>query len=235
VETQPGNPKQNPPLTDEETVKLIDIFNDRYELIGTEDKKMAHAKGLWHRTFSALAVNPTSRRVILQKKAPGRYTFDRPDYADITVGGHYQAGEAIADGIREVHEELGLPVAYNDLHPIGLRQTAVTLAPDYIEREFQHWHLLPLDVPLESIPLADAEVAGLVDLGLEDALKLAEGNTDSVPARYATRTGIGLEYSEGSLTSADLVPNYVKLDQLYLRLFVAAHRFCAGERTHVFW
>jgi hypothetical protein len=63
---------------------------------------MAHAKGLWHRTFSALAVNPTSRRVILQKKAPGRYTFDRPDYADITVGGHYQAGEAIADGIREV-------------------------------------------------------------------------------------------------------------------------------------
>jgi 8-oxo-dGTP pyrophosphatase MutT (NUDIX family) len=217
------------------TVKLIDIFNDRYELVGTEEKKSAHAKGLWHRTFSALVINPTSRRVILQKKAPGRYTFDRPDYADITVGGHYQAGETIPDGVREVHEELGLTVAYGDLHPIGLRQTAVTLAPDYIEREFQHWHLLPLDVALEEIPLADAEVSGLVDIALDDALALADGDTDTVPARYATRTDTVLGYSEAALTRADLVPNYLKLDQLYLRLFVAAHRFCAGERTHVFW
>ncbi|MCP2258533.1 NUDIX domain-containing protein [Streptoalloteichus tenebrarius] len=214
---------------------LIDIFNDRYEPIGTGDKKTAHAKGLWHRTFSALAINPTTRRVILQKKAPGRYSFDRPDYADITVGGHYQAGESIPDGVREVHEELGLPVAYGDLHPIGLRQTAVTLAPDHIEREFQHWHLLPLDGELDDIPLSDAEVSGLVDLALDDAIALADGDTGTVPARYATRTETGLEYGEATLSTADLVPNYLTLDQLYLRLFVAARRFCAGERTHVFW
>lgn len=214
---------------------LIDVFNDRYEPVGTEDKKTAHTKGLWHRTFSALAINPTTSRVILQKKAPGRYSFDRPDYADITVGGHYQAGETIPEGVREVHEELGLPVAYGDLHPIGLRQTAVTLAPDYIEREFQHWHLMPLDLDLDAIPLAHAEVSGLVDVGLDDALALADGNTDTIPARYATRIDTGLQYSEAALTSTDLVPNYLKLDQLYLRLFVAARRFCAGERTHVFW
>ncbi|MEU4675134.1 NUDIX domain-containing protein [Amycolatopsis sp. NPDC023774] len=216
-------------------MNLIDVFNDRYEPVGTEDKAAAHAKGLWHRTFSALAVNPATQRVILQKKAPGRYGFDRPDYADITVGGHYQAGETIPDGVREVQEELGLSVAYGDLHPIGLRQTAVTLAPDYIEREFQHWHLIPLAVALEDIPLADAEVSGLVDIALDDAIRLADGNTDTVPARYATRTDTGLEYREATLTTADLIPNYLKLDQLYLRLFVAAHRFCAGERAHLFW
>lgn len=216
-------------------MKLIDIFNDRYEHVGTEDKKTTHAKGLWHRTFSALAVNPTTGRVILQKKAPGRYSFDRPDYADITVGGHYHAGETIPDGVREVHEELGLPVTYTDLHPIGLRQTAVTLAPDYLEREFQHWHLLPLDLDLDAIPLADAEVSGLVDVDLNDAVALADGDVDTIPARYATRTDTGLQYSEAALTSTDLIPNYLKLDQLYLRLFVAARRYCAGERTHVFW
>ncbi len=216
-------------------MKLIDIFNDRYEPVGTEDKKTAHAQGLWHRTFSALAINPTTSRVLLQKKTPGRYSFDRPDYADITVGGHYQAGETIPDGVREIHEELGLPVAYGDLHPIGLRQTAVTLAPDYIEREFQHWHLLPLDLELDAIPLADAEVSGLVDIDLDDALALTDGDATTIPARYATRTDTGLAYSEATLTRADLVPNYLTLDQLYLRLFVAARRFCAGERTHVFW
>ncbi|MGL5866772.1 MAG: NUDIX hydrolase [Dermatophilaceae bacterium] len=216
-------------------VNLIDIFNDRYELVGTEEKNTAHATGLWHRTFSALAINPTTQRVVLQKKAPGRYSFDRPDYADITVGGHYQAGETIPDGVREVHEELGLPVAYSDLHPIGLRQTAVTLAPDYIEREFQHWHLIPLDVALEDIPLADAEVSGLVDIALTDAIALADGDTNAVRARYATRADNGVEYCEATLTTSDLIPNYLRLDQLYLRLFVAARRFCAGDRRHVFW
>lgn len=214
---------------------LIDIFTDRYDHVGTEEKKEAHRQGLWHRTFSALALNPTTRRVVLQKKAPGRYSFERPDYADITVGGHYHAGETVEDGVREVHEELGLPTTYVDLHPIGLRQTAVTLAEDYIEREFQHWHLLPLDVDLDAIPLADAEVAGLVDMDLDDAITLAEGSSRAIPARYATRTDHGLTYSEATLSRTELVPNYLALDQLYLRLFIAARRYCAGERQHLFW
>ncbi|HVK22778.1 MAG TPA: NUDIX domain-containing protein [Actinokineospora sp.] len=214
---------------------LIDIFNDRYEHIGTTDKKAAHAQGLWHRTFSALAINTGTRRVLLQKKTPGRYSFDRPDYADITVGGHYHAGETIPDGIREVHEELGLHIPYSDLHPLGIRQTAITLAPDYVEHEFQHWHLLPLDIPLEQIPLADAEVSGLVDIDIDHAISLADGSTDTVPAHYATRNGDGLDYAEGTLTATDFVPNYLKLDQLYLRLFAAARRYCDNDRTHLFW
>ncbi|WP_197671751.1 NUDIX hydrolase [Devriesea agamarum] len=54
-------------------MNLIEIFNDRYEPIGTEDKHTAHVKGLWHRTFSALAITPSTRCLLLQKKAPGRY------------------------------------------------------------------------------------------------------------------------------------------------------------------
>ena len=214
---------------------LIDIFNDRYEHLGTADKEVAHRQGLWHRTFSALAVNPSRQSVLLQKKARGRYAFDRPDYADITVGGHLHAGEDIPDGIREVHEELGLPVAYSDLHPIGIRQTAVTLAVDYCEREFQHWHLLPLQVELEEIPMADDEVAGLVEVDLDAALALAAGDEDSVPARYASRTDSGVLYREDVLSRSELVPNYLALDQLYLRLFLAARRFVQGEREHLFW
>jgi 8-oxo-dGTP pyrophosphatase MutT (NUDIX family) len=214
---------------------LIDVYTDRYEHVGTEDKKQAHRLGLWHRTFSALAINPRARRITLHKKAPGRYSFDRPDYADITVGGHYHAGESVQAGVREVHEELGLPVTYRDLHPIGIRQTAVTLADDYIEREFQHWHLLPLTLDLDAIPLADAEVSGLVDVDLGDAISLADGSTEAAQARYVTRTETGLTYSEATLSRSDLIPNYLKLDQLYLRLFIAARRYCAGERQHLFW
>ncbi|WP_432855298.1 hypothetical protein ACQPXB_22035 [Amycolatopsis sp. CA-161197] len=43
---------------------------------------------------------------------------------------------------------------------------------------------------LEDIPLAEAQVSGLVDIDLDDAIRLAD--SDSVPARYATRTDTGL-------------------------------------------
>lgn len=213
----------------------IDIFTDTYEHIGTEDKKLAHQRGLWHRTFSALAINPSTRRVLLQKKSPGRYSFDRPDYADITVGGHYHAGERIENGVREVREELGLDIDYSDLHPIGLRQTAVTLAEDYVEREFQHWHILPITLELEDIPFAGAEVAGLAEIAVDDALSLARGDADAVPARFSSRAPEGVQYTEAALRRSDLVPNYLALDQLYLRLFISARRYCDGERGDLFW
>ncbi|MFC7643560.1 NUDIX domain-containing protein [Streptosporangium lutulentum] len=130
-------------------------------------------EGLWHRTFSCLVVSPSTQTVLLQKKQPGRYVFDRPDHADFTVGGHYEAGESIADGVREIREELGLDVDYKELQPLGIRQTAVALAPKWIEREFQYWHLLALPLGLEEIPLDDAEVSGLVQIGLDDAIALA--------------------------------------------------------------
>jgi isopentenyldiphosphate isomerase len=217
-------------------MNLIDTFTDRYEHTGTEDKKIAHERGLWHRTFSCLVFDPVRQTVLLQKKAPGRTVFDRPDYADFTVGGHYQAGETIPDGTRELHEELGLTtISYPDLHPIGIRQTAVTLAPGWLEREFQHWHLLPLQAELEEIPLDDAEVAGLVQLDLTDAIHLAAGDRSEVPAHYLIRHGDDRQYQEGVLSTADLIPGYLKIDQLYLRLFTAARRYIHGERAHLFW
>ena len=89
----------------------IDIYNDKYEWVGTASKKEAHQKGLWHRVFTALLVNPRRKTVLLQKKVPDRYSFNRPDYIDVSVGGHYLAGETIEEGIkREIREETQLEI-----------------------------------------------------------------------------------------------------------------------------
>ncbi|MFD0772536.1 NUDIX domain-containing protein [Streptomonospora algeriensis] len=216
---------------------LIDIYTDRNEHLGTEDKKIAHESGLWHRTFSCLALNPNAATVLLQKKSPGRYVFDRPDYADFTVGGHYHAGETIPEGVRELREELGLDTPYTDLQPLGIRQTAVTLAPGWIEHEFQYWHLLPLDLDMADIPLDDAEVSGLVEIALDDAIALAGAETTQASARYLVRDGQDghRQILDGALTREDLIPGYLTVDQLYLRMFIAARRYLNGEGTHLFW
>lgn len=216
---------------------LIDIYTDRNEHVGTEDKKRAHEQGLWHRTFSCLAINPTTATVLLQKKSPGRYVFDRPDHADFTVGGHYHAGETIGEGVRELREELGLDTPYTDLQPLGIRQTAVTLAPAWIEHEFQYWHLLPLNLDLADIPLGDAEVSGLVEVALDDAIALASAQTTQAPARYLIRDDQDGHHQvlDDALHGEDLIPGYLTIDQLYLRMFISARRYLNGERTHLFW
>jgi hypothetical protein len=84
---------------------------------------------------------------------------------------------------------------------VGIRQTAVTLPGGRIEREFQHWHILPLDLSLGDIPLCDDEVSGLIEVSLDHAISLAAGDLKNVPARYLSRTPAGTRVSDGTLTT----------------------------------
>jgi hypothetical protein len=212
---------------------LIDVFNDSYQHTGTEDKKAAHASGLWHRTFSALAIIPATRHLILQKKAPGRYTFDRPDYADITVGGHYEvrrsptasAGSTRNSGcllttvtcIRSAYARLPLPwppTTSSASSSTGTCCPSTSAAGHPTRRCRGSW------------PGGDQH---------RRRNHPSESSISTVPARYSTRADNGLEYSDATISMAELAPNFLKLDQLYLRLVVSPHRYCAGERQHLFW
>lgn len=47
---------------------LIDIYNENYELIGTELKSIAHEKGYWHQVFTCVIINSISNKIYFQKK-----------------------------------------------------------------------------------------------------------------------------------------------------------------------
>ncbi|SEP46594.1 NUDIX hydrolase [Amycolatopsis saalfeldensis] len=219
--------------------ELIDVVTDLNEPTGqVVDKKAAHREGLWHRVLSALAVAPARGTILLQVKAADRVPGGPPAVpaVDFTVGGHLLAGEDPAD-VREVREELGLDLTYAQLHYLGIRQTAATLPGGRVEREFQYWHLIPLERQIEDIPLADPEVAGLVEVTIEDAIQLADGRTDVVPARWSRRGPCGIEAGDARLATANLVTSYVRADsdRIFLRMVIAARRYCAGERDYLFW
>ena len=54
---------------------------------------------------------------------------------DITAAGHILSTETVADGIREVEEELGIEVDLSKLHSKGVVQDVIEL-PNFIDREF---------------------------------------------------------------------------------------------------
>ncbi|MXQ55340.1 hypothetical protein [Shimazuella alba] len=69
--------------------EFIDIFTDQYEFIGQVSKEEAHRNGLWHRVFTCIVINSEKKTMLLQKKSPNQYTFDRPNYVDVAVGGTF--------------------------------------------------------------------------------------------------------------------------------------------------
>jgi ADP-ribose pyrophosphatase YjhB (NUDIX family) len=216
---------------------LIDIFDDCYRPTGRADKREAHRRGLWHRVFTCLVVNPECRTVTLQAKQPGLYGFERPDFLDVSVGGHYQAGEEIADGVREIREELGIDVEFSKLVPIGVRQTAATLAPDYIANEFQHMFLLPTPLALARSAVENEEVRGLVEVPLDATLDLLLGRSDETSAvAWSASMAPAAKDGRFPITRAAFPPSYLAIDQLFPRLFVAAHRYVRGDEPHlIFW
>jgi hypothetical protein len=215
----------------------IDIFDDRYRWTGTADKREAHRRGLWHRVFTCLVLHRERRTVTLQAKQPGLYGFERPDFLDVSVGGHYQAGEDIPEGVREIREELGMDVGFDALVPIGVRQTAATLAPDYIANEFQHLFLLPTEQDIARGSVENEEVRGLVEVPLDDTLDLLLGRIDETAAVAWSKTmAPAANGGQFPITRAAFPPSYLATDQLFPRLFVAAFRYARGDDpTLIFW
>lgn len=164
----------------------IDIYDDNYNYIGLEDKQVVHRKGIWYRVFTCQIFNSRDNCVYFQKKVPNRYSFSRPDYIDISVGGHYEAGENIEDGIREIYEETGLSdIKFQDLISIGIRQTASTIAENYIANEFQHVYLLDYKGDFLDLLKENEETSGFVKLDIDDVFDLLICQKSNIKGEFA--------------------------------------------------
>lgn len=204
----------------------IDIYDDNYNYIGTEDKQVVHRNGIWHRVFTCQIFSSKDKCVYFQKKVPNGYSFSRPDYIDISVGGHYEAGENIEDGIREIHEETGLSnVKYQDLIPVGIRQTASTIAEDYIANEFQHVYLLDYNGEFSDLIRENKETRGFVKLNIDDVFELLTYQKTSIKGEFAFLYSGNVKIENINISLNDFVPSYLRVDQFVLRLIVVIQRY----------
>lgn len=94
--------------------ELVDICDSENNLTGVQKMKSeAHRDGLWHRAAHVWVYNDQGE-ILLQLRAKNKDLY--PDMWDISVAGHVSAGEdPLLSAVREVQEELGLPVESKDL------------------------------------------------------------------------------------------------------------------------
>lgn len=168
----------SPTPTDPE---LIDVFDELGRHQGVRDRVTVHAKGWWHQAFLLLLVAPRADApaVILQRRAATKLAF--PHLLDLSATGHLGAGERPHDGVRELREELGIDVAPEALHQLGVRRI-VDETPEGLNREFCHVFLALDDRPLQAYRPDPAEVSSVVELGIDAGRSLFSGRADEVRA-----------------------------------------------------
>ncbi len=188
----------------------------------------AHRAGTWHGAFHCLIIYERDgrghalfqKRSALKEIAPGKF--------DVSVGGHYGAGEnAAAAGPREIKEELGLDVTFDDLLPVGRRVFVYCFTPGVMEYEFQDVFLLPGDIRLQETTLQEEEVDGLFEMDIELGIKLF---SREIPQAGGWFYKSGAQAGRVEVSVEEFVPC---LDNYYLKLLLLSQRYFGGERRRL--
>lgn len=201
--------------------ELFDIYDEGLKHIGVKRREAVHRDGDWHQVFHCWVIGRAADGdpfLVLQKR---RSHLDYPNKIDISAAGHLEAGETERDGVRELEEELGLRVAYEDLIPLG-RRVGVHRIGDFVDCQICHVFLYECDAPLEDYTYRREEVAGLVKLRIEDAMRLHAGEVDCVQA-----AAHGLGASEIRVRREDFIES---IDNYVMKILILAQRYFAGEK-----
>lgn len=149
-------------------MELIDIYDEKGNHIGTEDRKIVHQKALWHKTVHCWLYDKLGNIYFqIRKDEKTFYT---------TASGHVSAGETLNEAFgREIKEELGIDIDYENAELIEVvnfkldRQNKDRTM--FGDRAFANVFAYKIiDVPTFS--LDPNEVIGIVKVNANEALDL---------------------------------------------------------------
>jgi isopentenyldiphosphate isomerase len=184
-----------------------------------------HRDGDWHRAIHAWIAGIDERGVpflTFQQRSPEKDTW--PSRLDATVGGHFGAGETLADVLREIPEEIGIVPDPACIVPLGIRVSVNESESGVRDRELQDVLLVRDDRPLASYRPNPAEVAAIVRFPLSALLDFLAGDGEFIAgiAMSGVAAPSAREYGREAF-----VPN---VDRYFYRVAIAAAAALRGER-----
>lgn len=201
---------------------MLDIYDENLTRLGMKARDAVHRDGDWHRVFHCWIIYQDDDGIdyiLAQYRSSEKQFF--PEKLDVTAAGHYEAGETIQDGIREIKEELGIDVVFNKLISLGLRVDAARY-DNLRDYEFSDVFFLINDQPLGEYKLQPDEVSGLVKFKVDDGLAMLTGNVDSISA-----DAVGFDVPTMMITVDNFVP---RVDAYLYKILVLAKRCLNGEQ-----
>jgi isopentenyldiphosphate isomerase len=202
--------------------EILDIYDEDLRWLGAKERGAVHRDGDWHRVFHCwIAYRDKDGRdyLVVQRRGPNTQTF--PNLLDITAAGHYQAGESVRDGVREIREELGIDVDFDKLFPLGIH-ISVSRYNGLIDRQFADVFLYIYDQDIGDYHYQVEEVAGLLVLPVDEGLAMFAGERESITAR-----AVGVQNGDITITPSDFIDTP---DSYTYKMLILAKRALNGEK-----
>ncbi|GLB61882.1 NUDIX hydrolase [Cytobacillus sp. NCCP-133] len=159
--------------------ELLNIFDEGRKQIGVASREEVHKKGYWHETFHCWFIQRDNDKNYIYFQNRSKDKKDYPDLLDITAAGHLLSHESVMDGIREVEEELGISVAFEELVPLGVIDYSAE-KKNFIDKELAHVFLYRCHHLLDEFYPQLEEVSGIVRIPLEDFYELWFNGKESI-------------------------------------------------------
>ena len=176
-------------------------------LTGVATRDEVHRQGLWHETFHCWIVSRELGRTLLHLQLRSQDKADFPGLFDITAAGHIAAHESMKDGVREIEEELGLALAFEQLTPLGVVHDEISL-PGFTDRERAFVHLYEgTQLDLADYRLQAEEVAGMAAVDFQAFFELCMKQTETIDALGFIETHEGRQPLKQKLGLSDFVPH----------------------------
>jgi 8-oxo-dGTP pyrophosphatase MutT (NUDIX family) len=189
----------------------------------TTTREQAYAGGNWIGTFNLWIVRQEPEPALIYQQRGWDMSW-APGLLDLAAGGHYQAGETLADGLREAEEELGKSYQPESLVNLGRRLFVGLDSKHREKRNVSDLYLVEDNAPLASYQLQAEEVEAICACPVSELLK-AHRNPSyqfTVPALKHDGSNTTLKVSAKSFPE-----NY---DNYHYKMALLADRYCRGEQ-----
>jgi isopentenyldiphosphate isomerase len=199
-----NNSKQGGAAVNEE--KLA-IFDEEYNRVGERTRTEVHALGFWHETFHCWLAHfdDAESKIYIYFQLRSERKKDYPGLLDITAAGHILSQETIEDGVREIQEELGLDIPYNDLISAGIIKEELN-GTEMVDRELANVYLYTKPVSFQNFSLQTDELSGIFRTGLEEAEQLFKQEREEISLEgFITDENSKIIYTNRSATIKDFV------------------------------
>lgn len=159
--------------------EILDVVNDRDEVIGQAERDEVHRIGLVCR-LAYVCFYTANREIILQKRSDTKK--NDPGKLTTTVSGHVAAGQNyLAAAVRETIEEAGVEVQPSDLVSMGVVR-ADYIQGSYLSNAMRGLFAYKFDGDVADLKVEEEDGAGFVSLPIEEL----EQQLDTNPEKFAT-------------------------------------------------
>lgn len=191
--------------------EILNIFDEHGKEIGQATRAEVHRVGHWHETFHCWFVAKEASTYYLYFQIRSQTKRDYPSLIDITAAGHILSEERIEDGIREVREEIGINVSFDELISLGTVKDRI-VNKGMIDKELAHVFLYKSNVLMEDFQLQKEEVSGIVKMALETFSDLWFDEIDKVEINGIKLNSAGEKVSIKRMVNKD---NFVPHEDTY--------------------